>query len=402
MTRPRFARADAREWGGKYGGRSVDLDLSEDQEFFRETTRKFLETEVPVATVRKLADDPSGFTREWWKRGAELGWTSMLVPEELGGGSLSGKGLLDLAIVAEEMGRLVSPGPLLPTNVVTAALAERGSAAQKEALLEGLVSGDLLASWALYEPRGRWQAPQLSLEARASGDGFVLRGTKAPVEAGAQVDHFLVTARTDGGLTQLLVPADAPGLTRTPLEGLDLVRRYAELRFDDVAVPGSAVLGEVDAAAEDVERQLQIAIALQLAETVGAVDRVFEFTLEWMFDRFSFGRPLASYQALKHRFADMKLWHEANQAAAIGAARAVQERESEAAAKVSAAKSYVGDHATFVIQECVQMHGGLGVTWEHDIHLYLRRATVNQVQYGTPREHRERIAALIGMDEEAK
>lgn len=377
----------------------MDLELSEDQELLRDTTRKFLESEVPLDAVRKLANDPAGFDRQWWRRGAELGWTSMLVPEEHGGGSLAGEGLLDLVIVAEEMGRLVSPGPLLATNVVAWAVAERGTPEQREALLPGIVSGDVLATWALYEPGGRWQPELLELEARPLDGGFVLRGSKAPVEAGAQVDQFLVTARSDGGLTQLLVPADAEGLSASPMESLDLVRRYAELRFDDVVVPASALLGEAGSAAGDLERQLQVALALQLAETMGAVDRVFEFTLEWMFDRFSFGRPLASYQALKHRFADMKLWHEANQAAATAAARSVQRRDEEAAAKVSAAKSFVSEHATFIIQECVQMHGGLGVTWEFDIHLYLRRATVNQVQYGTPREHRERLARLIGMND---
>jgi len=362
----------------------MDLDLTDDQEFFRDTTRKFLEAEIPVTRVRALANDPAGFERDWWKRGAEMGWTSMLVPEEHGGGSLAGEGLLDLVIVAEEMGRLITPGPLLATNVVAAAVSEHGSAQQQEALLPGIVEGEI------------------TLEATPRDGGFMLQGVKAPVEAAGHVDHYLVTARSSGGLTQFLVPAGTSGLSVQPMESLDLVRRYAEVRFDDVCVPASAVLGEVGNAAAAVERALQIAIALQLAETVGAVDRIFELTLEWMFDRHSFGRPLASYQALKHRFADMKLYLEASQAAATAVARAVQHRDPEAPEKVSAAKSYVGQHATFVLQECVQMHGGLGVTWEYDLHLYLRRATTNQVQYGTPRDHRERIAQLIGMNGETR
>jgi alkylation response protein AidB-like acyl-CoA dehydrogenase len=379
----------------------MDLGLSDDQEFFRETTRKFLEAEVPLTAVRRLGDHTDGFDRDWWRRGAELGWTSMLVPEEHGGGSLAGEGLLDLVIVAEEMGRLVSPGPLLATNVVASAVAERGTSEQQEALLPGIVSGDVIATWALVEPGGRWRPDDLQLEAEPQDGGFVIRGVKCPVEAAGQTDPFLVTARTGDGLSQLLVPADASGLTVTPMESLDLVRRFSELRFDDVHVPGSALLGESGCAADDVERQLQIALALQCAETVGVVERVFEFTLEYMSDRFSFGRPLASYQALKHRVADMKLWLEASLATATAAARAVQARSDDASEVVSAAKSYIGDHATAIIQECVQMHGGMGVTWEHDIHLYLRRATINQLLYGTPSEHRERIAELVGMDEVA-
>lgn len=377
----------------------MDINLSDDQEFFRQTTQKFLNAEAPLETVRKMANTSGGFDRDWWQRGAELGWTSLLVPEEQGGISLAGEGFLDLVIVAEEMGRLVSPGPLLATSVFAAAVAEFGNEAQKESLLPDVISGDLIGTWALYEPGSHWQAKQIQLEAQAKGDGFVLNGIKSPVEAAGEADYFLVTARTSDGLTQFLVPADTKGLGVKPLESLDLVRRYGELHFDQVELPDSAILGTPDTAEADVERLLQMAVALQCAETSGAVAEVFDFTLEYAFDRFSFGRPLASYQALKHRFADMKLWSEACLATATGAAKAVQHRTEDASLVVSAAKSYIGDHATKIIQECVQLHGGIGVTWEHNIHLYLRRASCNQVMYGTPTEHRERIAVLIGMDE---
>ena len=378
----------------------MDINLTEDQEFFRETTRKFLTAEVPLETVRKLADTDSGFDRDWWQRGAELGWTSLLVPEEQGGISLAGEGFRDLVLVAEEMGRLVSPGPLLATSVFASAVAEFGSEAQKDALLPEVIAGDIVGTWALYEPGDRWQPHQIRLEAQAKGDGFVLSGTKSPVEAACEADHFVVTARTGDGLAQFLVPADAKGLAATPLESLDLVRRYGELRFDHVELPATARLGSADNGEADFERLLQVAVALQCAETTGAIAEVFDFTLEWAFDRFSFGRPLASYQALKHRFADMKLWSEACLATATGAAKAVQDKAEDAALVVAAAKSYIGDHATAIIQDCVQMHGGIGVTWDHNIHLYLRRATCNQVMYGTPAEHRERIAVLMGMDDE--
>lgn len=374
----------------------MDNEYSDDQNFLRDTTRKFLESEVPLTAVRALADDPDGFDRGWWKRGAELGWTSMLVPEELGGGSLGG-GLLDLIIIAEEFGRLASPGPLVPTNVVAAAVAACGTDTQREALLTDLVEGNRIAAWALFEPGGAWRVEDLKFVAERRGDDFVLRGVKAPVEAGGQADEILVTAQTDQGPTQFLVSADASGLQRTPMAGLDLVRRFDELRFDDVVVPRSAMLGDLGAAESLVERQLHIALMLQCAETVGAVDRLFETTLEYMFDRYSFGRPLASYQALKHRFADMKMWLEAIHATTDAATRAVESQDEGAAILVSAAKSYVGDHGVKIMQECIQMHGGMGVTYEHDAHLYLRRATQNRVLYGTPSEHRERVASRIGL-----
>jgi alkylation response protein AidB-like acyl-CoA dehydrogenase len=363
----------------------VELELSEEQAFFQQTTRKFLAAECPVAAVRSLEDDPAGFTPDYWRRGADLGWTSMLVPEADGGGSLSENGLLDLVLVAEEMGRMVSPGPLVPVNVVAAALAEAGTPEQRAAVLPGLLDGGTLAAWCGPEP----------VDAAAEGDGFVLTGAAAVVEAGAQAQHLLVTIAAGTGRTQLLVPADAPGVTVTPMGGLDLVRRFAEVRFDGVPVPASATVGEPGGAADAIERLLQIAVVLQCAETVGAMDVIFGMTLEYLGDRYSFGRPLSSYQALKHRVADDKMWLEACHAIASGAARAVATRSDDAAELVSAAKAWIGPHATELIQDCVQLHGGIGVTWEHDLHLYLRRATVNRVTYGTPEDHAERIATRL-------
>lgn len=364
----------------------MELELTEDQEFLRRTTHKFLAAECPISAVRALEDDPVGYPAEWWQRGAELGWTSMLVPAEHGGGSLSEHGLLDLVLVAEEMGRLVSPGPLVPTNVVAGAVAESGSVEQCASLLPGIISGEVVAAWCGSEP----------VDADAGKDeGFVLRGSCAPVEAGAQAQQLLVAVRTEGGLTQVLVPAGAPGVTVTPMQSLDLVRRYADVHLDGVAVPAEAVLGDVGGADDDIERQLQVAVVLQCAETVGAADRVLEMTLDYVGDRYSFGRPLSSYQALKHRFADMKMWLEACHATASAAARAVARADERAGELVSAAKSYIAPHASEIIQDCVQMHGGIGVTWEHDLHLYLRRVTVNRATYGTPADHRERIAASV-------
>jgi alkylation response protein AidB-like acyl-CoA dehydrogenase len=373
----------------------MDLSMTDDQRFFQETTRKFLEQEAPLTAVRALADDPAGFDRRWWSRGAELGWTSLLVPEADGGGSLGGEGVLDLVIVAEEMGRLVSPGPLVPTNVVAAAVAAGGLPEIRSRVLPPIVAGDLVAAWCVAGPGGAWDGGGVPVAATADGDGFVLTGTYAPVEAAAQADELLLTTRTSGGLTQFLVPAGTEGITITPMGSVDLVRRFAAVQLDAVRVPAALVIGDVDGAAAAVDRQLALALVLQCAETVGALDRVVEFTLEYLADRSSFGRPLASYQALKHRFADMKMWLETSHGATELAARAVQHDDPDADEIVSAAASYIGDHSTELVQECTQLHGGIGVTWEHDLHLYLRRVTLNRNLYGTPAEHRERIAARL-------
>jgi len=375
----------------------MEIELTADQEFFRETTRKFLEAETPTTVVRGLESSSEGFDRAWWRQGAELGWASMLVPEEFGGGNLSGNGLLDLVLVAEEMGRLVSPGPLTPVNVVASAISEHGTAEQQQSLLGRLVRGECFASWAFYEGAGRSADSVVQLEAEQSGTNFVLSGAKSMVEAANVAEHLLVTARSSRGLTNFLVPVDTPGVSVTNMNSLDIVRRFSDVTFDGVTLPPTAVVGEVGAAASEVERLLQIALVLQCHETNGATGRVFEITTNYSADRYAFGRPLNSYQALKHRFADMKMWLEGCHGIATHAARAVQQQASNAAELASAAKAYIGERATDIIQDCIQLHGGIGVTWEHDLHLYLRRATVNRLTYGTPVDHRERIASMLAI-----
>jgi alkylation response protein AidB-like acyl-CoA dehydrogenase len=374
--------------------RDVDLELTSDQELFRDTTRQFLQAEAPLTSVRKWADTPAGFDRAWWTRGTELGWTSLLVSEERGGGSVSGRGLCDLALVAEEMGALVSPGPLSPVNVVAETISRDGSDELADRFLPGLLSGDSVAAWCVAEPGRAVRADEVGLLARPDAGEFVLAGTKSPVEAGAEADWFLVTARTPGGLTQFIVPAAAPGVDVARMHGLDLVRRHAKVRFDNVRVPRSSVVGQLDAAADAFERQLRTALVLQCAETVGATERVFDFTVRYAFDRYSFGRALASYQALKHRFADMKVWLESAQAITVDATRSVQAGAGDAGEVARIAKAYVGERCPELIQDCVQMHGGIGVTWEHDIHLYLRRAVLHRETYGDPTEHRDQVASL--------
>jgi alkylation response protein AidB-like acyl-CoA dehydrogenase len=176
---------------------------------------------------------------------------------------------------------------------------------------------------------------------------------------------------------------------------LDITRRYGRVTFADAAVPAAALLGEPGTAEADVERQLQIVLVIQLAELTGTMDRGLELTTDWLFNRYSFGRPLASYQALKHRFADMRAWLEAAHAMADAAAQHVQEETGRAGEYVSAGKSVLGTAALEVLQECVQFHGGIGVTFEHDLHLYLRRATVDAQLYGTVADHRERLTAIL-------
>lgn len=376
------------------------LQLTSDQELLRETTARFLDETVPPAELRRLRDDPIGFADGWWKRGAELGWTSLLVAEQHGGGSISGRGLVDLSLIAYEFGRRAAPGPLVATSVVASALSAAGGDVHAPVLAR-LLSGEAIATWCLAEPRPNDRLGAVALEIRRDGGDVVLSGVKRPVESAASASHLLVTGRTGDGLAQLLVPADARGVTIAPMQSVDLTRRFHVVTFDRVRVPASALVGVCGGADAQVERQLQQTLVLLAAESVGAMQSGFDMTLAWAFDRFSFGRPLASYQAIKHRFADLKAWLEASHAIADAAAAAVDARTDEAAELASIAKAYVGDHGTELLQDCVQLHGGIGVTFEHDLHFFLRRATVDRALYGTPAEHRARITALLERRAEA-
>jgi alkylation response protein AidB-like acyl-CoA dehydrogenase len=374
----------------------VRFDLNEDVEFFRATAARFVAEEMPVAVTRALASDPAGFDRGTWRRAAELGWTSLLAPSSLGGGGLSDNAVADLAVVAEEMGRHVASGPLLPVNVVVDALTRGGQAALVDEVVPGLMSGATTATWALAESRDVWGVDGLGeTVVIRDGDELVVTGHKRFVEAAASADVILVSAMGADGPTQVLVDAAAPGLTVIPGHSVDLVRRFADVHFDGVRVPSRAVVGRAGDADADIEHQHQLALTLQVAETVGALDRAFSMTVEYLADRWSFGRPLASYQALKHRVAEMLLMLETAKGCSEAAADAVGSSDAYARRDVSVAKAYVGRASIEILGECVQLHGGIAMTWEHDLHLYERRAAVNRAVYGAPEYHQERLCALV-------
>lgn len=367
-----------------------------EQMLFTSTAQAFLEKEVPLTRVRQLHAEDTSFDSQWWSRAAELGWASLLVPEELGGGSPSGDGVTDLALLAEQAGRTVAPGPLHPVSTVLAGLVEAPSG--HEELIEALVSGETVASWAAYEPKrpfGALQSPTgIGTTATRTGSGYRIDGIKDRVEAGDQSGTVLVVAVCEGQIRQFAVPTDAAGVTVAPQKSVDLVKRYARVRFDAVEVDESAALGSAEQTPTIIERQRQVALLLQCAEIVGILDTVLTMTNQWLADRHSFGRPLASYQALKHRAADMKMWFEAARATTAGAVAAVSERSAEAPKFVSVAKAYVAERAPVMLQDCVQLHGGIGVTWEHDLHLYLRRVALYRAMYGSPEDHHRAVYAL--------
>jgi alkylation response protein AidB-like acyl-CoA dehydrogenase len=375
----------------------VDVILNEDQRMLQDMIRRFLEDRSPIGALRRLVDSGAQFDGDAWREGAELGWLAMFVPEAFGGMAEASQGVVDAAIVAEELGRVVHAGPYLPASVATFAIAQAGSDVQRQALLPGLMAGDLIAAWCFAGPGVASGIAPGGVRAAAAGNGFQLDGIAAYVQDATIADQLLVTTADDGGFSQYLVPAGTAGVTIDPLDALDLGRRLADVRFEQVRIPADALLGTAGGAADDFERQLQVALVLQCAETIGVTDRALEFTLEWVKQRVAFGRPIGSFQGLKHRLADHATQLEGAKAATAHAAQAVQNKAPDAAIAVSIAKSQCGRFGTEIIRDCLQMHGGIGMTWEHDIHFYLRRAVSNEALWGAPPVHHERLCQLTGV-----
>jgi alkylation response protein AidB-like acyl-CoA dehydrogenase len=375
---------------------------SAEQALFASTTQAFLGKEASLRAVRDLHAAGLSFDPTWWRRAAELGWTSLLVTEDLGGGSVSGNGVVDLALVAEMIGRSVAPGPLHTVSVVLAGLVDADDHIQHAARIASLMAGETIATWAVYEPGRPWDPLRPSVSATATETGYRIIGVKDRVEAAAESDLLLVVARCAEGVRQFLVPTGAAAMRIEQQPSIDLVKRYARVHFDGVEVERSAAVGSVDQTPALIDRQTQIALVLQSAEVVGILDTVFAMTIAWAFDRHSFGRPLASYQALKHRFADMKTRLEACRAATAHAVNDVGARSPEADLSIAIAKSYVGEWASNIVQDCVQLHGGIGLTWEHDLHLYLRRVALYRTMFGTPEQQNLRIFAWLSESGETK
>ncbi|HXY92883.1 MAG TPA: acyl-CoA dehydrogenase family protein [Acidimicrobiia bacterium] len=375
----------------------MDLELSDDQELLRATTERYLESAMPPARVRELADTGAAPGADYFRGGGELGWFAMLVPEEHGGGSVSGgTGIADAVILAEERGKTLQPGPFIPTNVVAYALGAAGSAEQRAQVLPHLVAGEQSAAWAVADATGDWN-PDAGVRVSKKDTGYVLSGAKGLVEGADTVDWLLVSAVDDRGAAQFLVTRDTPGIEVQRLQTFDITRPLCDVRFDDVVLPHEARVGDAADTSSVVDRQFEYAAAMITAESVGAMDRLFETALDYAKVRTAFGRPIGSFQAVKHLLADTSLLLEESKAVAVAIARALEQGSPDAAETASIAKAFVSESGVDLAQNCWQVFGGIGYTWEHDLHLYLRRLTANASLYGEPAWHREHVCRLQGL-----
>ncbi|MEZ5412272.1 MAG: acyl-CoA dehydrogenase family protein [Acidimicrobiales bacterium] len=375
----------------------MDTDVTEDQRALLDVSERFMGQTCPLTVVRDADQRNGDFLASYRRQAAELGWFSMLVPEDLGGGNISGNGVLDAALIAYKRGGLLQPGSYIGTNVVACAVAAAGSDELRKEVLGAMVGGETSASWAVASAGSNGE-PDGGVTAEVTADGgLVLNGAKTAVQDVEASSWLLVTCRTSVGPAQALVSAGAAGVTVTELESLDISRRFAEVRFDDVAVAPSAVVGQPGASGDLIDRQLALAAVLTAAESVGAMDHELDMTVEYAKDRIAFGRPIGSFQAVKHVLADMSLAVEMAKAVVGAAARSLGDDDGYGVEAASIAKALVGESSIELAQNCFQVFGGIGYTWEHDQHLYLRRLTTDAGLFGDAAWHRERLCQLAGI-----
>lgn len=380
----------------------MDFGLSEEQELLQSSAREFLSQECPAAFVRELYDDTDGFSRELHRKMAEMGWTGLLIPESYDGLGLS---MLDMAVLLEEIGRAVVPGPFLFSAVLTTlALMQGGTEAQKKAWLPRFASGQAIGSLAFLEADDRLDAEGVSLKAQKTSAGYTLSGTKMFVPFAAVADVLLVAARTtargeaksEDGVSLLLVERETHGLTIKPLDIIDQTRRMYELEFKNVAVPHTALVGKEDHGWTIMSKLLDAACIAVAADSVGGAQKALEMAVEYTKGRTQFNRPIASFQALKHMAAEMASEIEPARSLVWYAAYAFDALPHEASRAAALAKARLSDVYSRTTNRAVQMHGGIGFTWEHDMHFWFKRAKWNEFAFGDATYHRERLAQLEG------
>ena len=369
-------------------------EATDEQRIMADSVVRVIESQCPLPAVRDLAErsgpgDGKHSDGKLWRSLADLGCFRLLVSEAHGGGTLSGNGIADAALLAAERGARLQPGPFVGTHVVAGTLSaavssSTGSDGQHLAVLEALASGAATATWA---PDGLFGEPGLTV--REAADGFTASGVVKAVQDADERDWILVATAAGGVTRQFLLARSAAGLSLEKAEGLDITRRFFDLRLDNVRVPSEALLG--DPGPQLADWQVAVAAVLSAAESVGAMHANFSLALEYSKTRVAFGRPIGSFQALKHLLASTSLLLEMSKGLVAGAAEALGGNAADGLAMASIARAFVSEHAVELTHNCFQVFGGIGYTWEHDQHLYMRRLAAEAYLFGSPAWHRGRI-----------
>jgi alkylation response protein AidB-like acyl-CoA dehydrogenase len=371
----------------------VNFAFSEEQEELRSSVRRFLEDKSPSSEVRRLMETSEGYDPAVWTQMAEqLGLQAMAIPEEFGG---AGFGYVELTIVFEEMGRYLLCAPYFSTIALAAnAILCSGDDGAKKDYLPSIASGETIATLAVTEDNGRWDQEGVTLSATKSGSDYKLSGHKNFVIDGHIAGLFVVAARADGNVALFAVDGNAAGISRTQLVTMDQTRKQARVEFDGTP---ARLLGKVETGSAALSKTLDLAAVALAAEQVGGAQRCLEMSVEYAKQRIQFGRPIGSFQAIKHKCADMLLEVESAKSAAYYAGWTAAEDSEELPVVACLAKAYCSDAYFHAAAENIQIHGGIGFTWEHDAHLYFKRAKSSELLLGDPTYHRELLAQRIGI-----
>jgi 3-oxocholest-4-en-26-oyl-CoA dehydrogenase beta subunit len=376
----------------------MNFELDEEQIMLKTSARDFLDKECPKRLVRAMMEDEAGYSPELWKKMADLGWMGLVFPEKYGG---VGSSFLDLAVLLAECGRALVPGPLIPTIVLVGRpILAAGSETQKGYFLPKIASGQLVATLALLEESAGLEAADISMTATRSGDRYLLNGTKLFVPYANVADYFLCVVRTDmsvdaeSGISLLLVDARLPGI-RTEILKTMTGDKLCEITFEDVVVPEGSVLGEVNHGWAIMSRVLDEAQVAESAWMTGGAQWAMDTSIEYAKNRIAFGRPIGSFQAIQHKLANVALGVEGATSILYYAAWAITENHPDASIASSMAKSWCGEAYKQATFDGIQIHGGIGYTWDHDMHLYLKRAKACEVAFGDSDYHREKVAQML-------
>lgn len=371
----------------------MNFAFNDEQEELRRTVRSFLEAKSPESAVREQMDTEAGYDPAVWQQmGEQLGLQGLVIPEEHGG---SGYGYIELIVILEEMGRSLLCAPFFSTVVLAGnTLVHSGDDDAKADYLPGIASGETIAALALTEPNGRWDEAGVTATAAKDGDTWKLSGTKTYVIDGHTATLLIVAARTDAGVSLFAVDPSAAGVTRTPLATMDQTRKQARIDLDGVE---GRLIGTDGGGWAVLERVLDLAAVALAAEQVGGAQFVLEMAVQYAKDRVQFGRPIGSFQAIKHKCADMLLEVESAKSAAYYAGWCASELNDELPSVASLAKAYCSEAYFNAAAENIQIHGGIGFTWEHPAHLYFKRAKSSELLFGDPTYHRELLAQRIGI-----
>lgn len=370
----------------------MDFDLSKPQKLLKDSARGFLARECKPERVRELMASDTAHDNQLWQAIADQGWTGLLIAEEHGG---LGLGMVELAAVAEEMGRACLPGAFISTLMASALIERAGNAGQRAKYLEPLAVGELKATVALLEESVNWDADGVKLEATREGGNFSINGRKLFVPDADIADLLICVARDGDQMALLPVERGASGLSVKPMPSMDGTRKVYEVAFENVSVAEADALGADGDARGALCGAMEVASAALCAEMVGGMQWLLDATVEYAKTRQQFGRAIGSFQAVQHQCADMLLMTESARSAAYYAAWALTEGDPQASVAVAIAKAYCSDAYREVANRAVQVHGGIGFTWEHDLQLYYKRSKASETLFGDATFHRERIARLI-------